>query len=182
MVVADIPAFKSNADETTTAGPTTTSTTRKAVVPTKADRRFGFPSLGSLPSIGSLPSFRMPSSMMALAAVFPAAALSMPMLVGRKKREEPRREASRDALPLGLMNNNDEDAFVKHFTTENERELRQKDIAAASCRQMIYDQRSGATPEEPTTKTHVDQLKLLICPSDREPTVWNMILLDGKTV
>jgi hypothetical protein len=94
--------------------------------------------------------------MMALAAVFPAAALSMPMLVGRKKREEPRREDNIH-LPLGLSDNDDEDAFVKHFTTENERELKQKDIAAANCRRMVYDRRSDATPEEPaTSKDHVD--------------------------
>ena len=119
---------------------------------------------------------------MALAAVFPAAALSMPMLVGRKKREEPRREDNIH-LPLGLSDNDDEDTFVKHFTTENERELKQKDIAAANCRRMVYDRRSDATREGPATpKDHVDQLKLLLCPSDKEPTVWNMILLDGKSV
>ena len=163
-------------EETATKGTTTLQPV--PIASTKADRRFGLPSFGSLPSIPSLrdlPSFRLPSSVMALAAVFPAAALSMPMLVGRKKREEPLHKVDSSLPPKGLNNDSEADAFVKHFTAENEYQLRQKDIAAASCRRMTYDR--GTDPESIKS---VDHLNLLLCPSDREPTVWNMILLHSK--
>lgn len=136
---------------TTTRRPTTTTVRTVPPRPTKADRRFSVQSFKSL----------MP------AAAISAAALSLPMLVGRKRRSEEQHPSNRDTWPF---TESEEDPFVKHFTIENEREMRQKNIAATHCRQLSVDESAvGATYQH-----------LLICPGHESRTL-NMILLDGLT-
>lgn len=136
---------------TTTRHTTTTARTTVPSRPTKADRRFSVQSFKSL----------MP------AAAISAAAFSLPMLVGRKRRSEKEHPSNKDVWPFA---ESQEDLFVKHFTIENEREMRQKNIAASQCRQLSVDESAvGATYQH-----------LLICPGHESRTL-NMILLDGLT-
>ena len=152
--------------ESSSANPSTTSTTGAA--PTtikKADRRFNI--LG----------FRnfMP------AAAISAAAFSLPMLVGRKKRELHLFQQEQDDVDELLHEGyggweeeeeEEDDAFVRHFTEENEREMRSKDIASSNCRQLSVDESADTVV---TTLHH-----LLVCPGRQSRTL-NMILLDGLT-
>ena len=121
--------------------------------PSKLNRRFGMQNFPPL----------VP------AAAISAAAISLPMLVGRKRRRSTDRNASDH---LWRMLDDEEDSFVKHFTMENEREMRQKKIAASRCRQLSVEENSRAD--------RLAHLHLLLCQGYESRTL-NMILLDGST-
>lgn len=165
-VVLDLTAESEEEASSSTAHPTTsttltsTTTGRAPTTSRKADRRF---------SVQGFKNF-MP------AAAISAAAFSLPMLVGRRKRqynyqEEEEEEPVYDA-DAWQVHEEEDDAFVRHFTQENEREMREKDIVASSCRQLSVDENDGSTG---TTLHH-----LLVCPGRQSRTL-NMIVLDGLT-
>lgn len=118
---------------------------------TKSDRRF------------SVQNFRG----LVPAAAISAAAISLPILVGRKRRSNHRHSTD----IFWRMLDDEEDSFVKHFTAENEREMRQKNIAASRCRQLSVD-------DSPTAQGFA-HLHLLLCQGHESRTL-NMILLDGS--
>lgn len=136
--------------------PTPRATTPKYVSPqpTKADRRFSVQGFKSL----------MP------AAAISAAALSLPMLVGRKRRSHDQHsvENNNNDGDLWSFPQSEDDPFVKHFTMENEREMRKKNIASSHCRQLTVEEIALSAPYQ----------HLLICPGHESRTL-NMILLDG---
>ena len=115
------------------------------------------------------------------AAAISAAAFSLPMLVGRKKREARRGPywQLKNKEEVEEHNHQAEDAFVRHFTAENEREMRQKNIASYNCRQLSVNDESadGVVRSSVATTLH----HLLVCPGRQSRTL-NMILLDGLAV
>lgn len=127
--------FEEEEIPSSTAASTTTTTTAKP------ERRF------SLQNVNG--------GMMALAAMFPATALALPMLVGRK-----RRDAEDD-----MTTTTDGDVFVRDFTVRHEKELVQKDIAPTSCRQLVDDE----------SNKH-----LILCPGLRSRSL-NMIVLEDSS-
>lgn len=98
--------------------------------------------------------------MVALAAMFPATALALPILVGRKRRDAAVPEEP--AILPWLEEDAFEDGFVKQFTTDHERELSEKDIETSSCRQLIDSDHNK---------------HLIVCPGRTSRTL-NMIVLD----
>ncbi|XP_046445725.1 mucin-5AC-like isoform X2 [Daphnia pulex] len=115
------------------------------------------------------------------AAAISAAAFSLPILVGRKKREARRGPywQLKEKQEEVEHNHEAEEAFVRHFTAENEREMRQKNIASYNCRQLSVNDESA---EEVGRSSAVTTLHhLLVCPGRQSRTL-NMILLDGLAV
>ena len=92
---------------------------------------------------------------MALAAMFPATALALPLMVGRKRRDA----SEQDDL---MLPEGEEDPLVRDFTTRHQSELIQKDIAPSSCRQLIDDE----------SNKH-----LILCPGLKSRSL-NLILMD----
>ncbi|KAI9566023.1 hypothetical protein GHT06_009822 [Daphnia sinensis] len=115
------------------------------------------------------------------AAAISAAAFSLPILVGRKRRQvESRRGPYWQLKEEEEHDHEAEDAFVRHFTAENEREMRQKNIASYNCRQLsVNDESAGAVAPGRSVATTLHHL--LVCPGRQSRTL-NMILLDGLTI
>lgn len=141
-------------------------TTTEAVTTTKSDRgRF---------NMQSGIKFNLP------AAAISAAAFSLPILVGRKRRQIESRRGPYWQLKEEEHDHEAEDAFVRHFTAENEREMRLKNIASYNCRQLsVNDENGGAAVTGRSVATTLHHL--LVCPGRQSRTL-NMILLDGLTI
>ena len=101
--------------------------------------------------------------MVALAAMFPATALALPILIGRKRRDFSDEEFSNSGPLRWLMDEEIEDGFLKKFTLEHENELSQMDIATSSCRQLVDSENSNK--------------HLILCPG-RNSRALNMIILE----
>lgn len=101
--------------------------------------------------------------MVALAAMFPATALALPILIGRKRRNSGNEESSESGPLRWLMDEEIEDGFLKKFTLEHENELSQMDIATSSCRQLVDSENSNK--------------HLILCPG-RNSRALNMIILE----
>lgn len=116
------------------------------------------------------------------AAAISAAAFSLPILVGRKRRQVESRRGPYWQLKEEEEEHDHEaeDAFVRHFTAENEREMRKKNIASYNCRQLsVNDESAGAAVPGRSVATTLHHL--LVCPGRQSRTL-NMILLDGLTI
>lgn len=102
-------------------------------------------------------------------AAISAAALTLPILVGRRRRQFwEDEEATSPQWPWHWLE--EPDHIVREFTNQHRREMRRQDISTLGCKQLAY----GPDENKQVLASH-----LLVCPSRRSRSL-NLIFLSDQ--